>query len=278
MAEVPQASPAELIERAANNPLLKAGRLAWATEEEAERYLAQWERQHGTAAPKRPKKLDRPEPRDVLPWSYCKLSPRAYRDPRHSATSLGLLSILAQLARGRASVDAFVDQLADTLGCSRRSVQRAQKRLELIGLLRVERIRNGRINDANRYHLDPAAFPSAPGPRDSIGRRADRRDRGARRTRSTRRGRGAAASSLPSPVGVTEVSPHDGGSLTGTPPSKSPTSRGSPPRGAERSAAGRGAFRGAPKAPRGPRPATAEPVEAMLGRGRIATSGPRAPP
>lgn len=143
-----------------------AGRLSW------EAYQAAFEAATPRGPAKRPKLLDRPPPADVPPWCYAKLAERVSRDRRLGNTPRALLAVLLRLARARGACDAYIDQLADMLGCSGRTVQRAQRRLEACGYLRVEHVRapkaqggRGSLNDANRYHLDPSASPAEPAAR-----------------------------------------------------------------------------------------------------------------
>lgn len=91
---------------------------------------------------------------------YARASEAFNLDPRIRTTAKDLGLLLIRLCRGRTSCDGWIDQFADLLGCSARTVQRAQRRLEACGYIRVEHVREGRINDANRYHLLPAILPS----------------------------------------------------------------------------------------------------------------------
>jgi hypothetical protein len=84
-------------------------------------------------------------------------------DGRLSATDMKLALWLLSTARGRASVDAFIDQIADAIGRSRRMVQYSQANLERCGYVTIERVREGSLNDANIYHL--LAPLHAPAPR-----------------------------------------------------------------------------------------------------------------
>ncbi len=84
-------------------------------------------------------------------------------DGRLSATDIKMALWLLSTARGRASIDAFIDQIAEAIGRSRRMVQYAQRNLERCGYITVEHVREGRINDANVYHL--LAPLHAPAPR-----------------------------------------------------------------------------------------------------------------
>ena len=138
------------------------------------------------ANPKRlaPAKLERPAP-DPGP-GYALLSAVVYRDSRLSCTALRLLQQMVQWARGRGSCDAYVEQIADILGVSVRTVQRAQRRAELCGYIRVIHRREGRTNDANVYELTALAVPPAKAP--------------AQRTTSRRRSK---------PYGVTLMPPHE---------------------------------------------------------------------
>jgi hypothetical protein len=112
-----------------------------------------------------PQKMLREPCRRAPAWCYSKVSARALSDHRHTVTSKGLLGILARWGRRNRWCDAFVEQLADELSVTPRTIQRAQTRLEQLGYIRVERRRFGRINDANRYHLLDTAIPPATAPR-----------------------------------------------------------------------------------------------------------------
>lgn len=94
---------------------------------------------------------------------YARVSDALERDGRLSATAIKLGLWLVKWARGRRQVDGFIDQIADAIGRKRRMVQYAQAELERCGYIRIERVREGRINDANIYHLEaPLIAPPAP--------------------------------------------------------------------------------------------------------------------
>lgn len=133
---------------------------------------------------------------------YAHVSERLYCDRRMGRTAKDLVALLIRLARGRRSCDAFIDQLAEMLGRSRRTIQYAQRRAEACGYLRVEHVREGRVNDPNFYHLLPPAFPQGrPEPR-----RGMRPNRGDRRRRPRRRRES---------MGVQNLAPHKERSLKG---------------------------------------------------------------
>ncbi len=122
---------------------------------------------------------------------YAQASEALYADRRMKDSARRLVLILVRLARGRGSCDAYVDQLADMMGVTGRTVQYAQRRAEECGFLRVEHVREGRINDANVYHLFAPCFPQG---------RPEPRKRTKRSTRPPRRQR---------PMGVKNFSPHE---------------------------------------------------------------------
>jgi hypothetical protein len=104
------------------------------------------------------------KPRQAPPWQFARIPELALCDVRLNGWPRGLLGILLRLARGRDEVEAFIDQLADLLGCCSRSVQRAQRRLEACGYLvvhhrRAPRSQGGRgsVNDPNLYEILPPA-------------------------------------------------------------------------------------------------------------------------
>lgn len=146
------------------------GKISWPEYEAA---LAKLERKaparDGTPRYEGPRKLLREPPKGVAPWSYSRVATRTDRDGRHSGASRRLLGQLATWARGRGSCDAFVDQLADAIGVTPRTVQRAQARLETLGYIRIIRHRVGRINDANTYYLTELAVPTQSCPRRTHG-------------------------------------------------------------------------------------------------------------
>jgi hypothetical protein len=112
--------------------------------------------------------LPAPRPRK----GFAAVSDMLERDGRLSCSDLKLGLWLVRTARGRASIDAFIDQMADAIGRSARQVQRAQRNLEACGYITVEHVREGRINDANVYHL--LAPLLAPEKRRAPSRRAAR--------------------------------------------------------------------------------------------------------
>jgi len=112
----------------------------------------------------RPAKLDKPAPK--VSNAYARASAMLYEDPRMSDSARRLVLRLVQWARGRASVDAYIEQLADSLGFSVRTVRYAQRRAKECGFLEIERTRRGKLNDVNIYHLtDKARLPKTPYPR-----------------------------------------------------------------------------------------------------------------
>lgn len=112
-----------------------------------------------------PKKLLK-EPTTRAPsYAYTRIAARATADHRLGGAAKGLLALLLMYARNRGSCDGFIDQFADELSVSGRTIQRAQARLERLGYIRIERRRYGRINDANLYHLTDKAIPPASAPR-----------------------------------------------------------------------------------------------------------------
>ncbi len=116
------------------------------------------------AAPKprrQPARRSLPAPRPTR--HFATVSAVIINDGRLNATDIKLALWLLMMARGRASVEAFIDQIAERLGRSRRMVQYAQRNLERCGYIAVEHVREGRINDANIYHL--LAPMMAPNPR-----------------------------------------------------------------------------------------------------------------
>jgi hypothetical protein len=110
-----------------------------------------------------PAKLTKPAPK--MTNAYARATAMVYDDPRMSDSARRLVLKLVQWARGRPAVDAYVEQLADTLGVSVRTIRYAQLRAQRCGYLMVQRTRVGKINDANIYHLTDQAAPKRPYPR-----------------------------------------------------------------------------------------------------------------
>jgi hypothetical protein len=167
-----------------------------------------YELEHG-ARRRGPRKLERaaPEPSH----HYARASAQMYRDARMNRSALALIHQLIEWARGRGKVDAYVGQLADRLGVSERTIQRAQNVAEQCGYIRIERVREGRLNDANVYHLLEAARP----PRKPFQRAG--RDRAAGLPIAGTCERFAPAGSRSAvqrltPRGATNLSPHEKGS------------------------------------------------------------------
>jgi len=116
------------------------------------------------AAPKprrQPARRSLPAPRPTR--RFATVSAMIINDGRLSATDMKMALWLLSTARGRASIDAFIEQIAEAIGRSIRMVQYAQRNLERCGYITVEHVREGRINDANVYHL--LAPLHAPAPR-----------------------------------------------------------------------------------------------------------------
>src|SRR6266851_5620117 len=116
------------------------------------------------AAPKprrQPARRSLPAPRPTR--RFATVSAMIINDGRLSATDMKMALWLLSTARGRASINAFIEQIAEAIGRSIRMVQYAQRNLERCGYITVEHVREGRINDANVYHL--LAPLHAPAPR-----------------------------------------------------------------------------------------------------------------
>jgi hypothetical protein len=93
---------------------------------------------------------------------YARVNEALYADRDMTPSARRLVLQLVQLARGRKRVEAFIEQLAETLDLSTRSIQRAQRRAEERGFIAVEHVRQGSINDPNIYHLLDLAVAPAP--------------------------------------------------------------------------------------------------------------------
>jgi hypothetical protein len=155
------------------------------------------------AAPRRtPRKHERAAP-STTRAQYARLAAAVYVDPKMTPSAVSLVALVVRWARGRGSCDAFVDQLADEMGVSRRTVQYAQAAAERCGYIRVERVRIGRINDANVYHVMAAALPKPSAmPRRKVKQSRD-------------------VTAPPSPImGVQKTAPHETGDKS--PPPLSP--------------------------------------------------------
>lgn len=92
------------------------------------------------------------------------------RDPRLNTTAIKVGLWLVRTARGRPSIDAFVEQIGGAIKRRRRMVQYAQKLLAECGYIKVENVRltkaeggYGCLNEANIYHI--LAPLLAPNPR-----------------------------------------------------------------------------------------------------------------
>lgn len=151
-----------------------------------------------------PAKMRQPPPIPTL--NYARLAAMIYKDRRMSATAIRLVAQLIEWARGRGTCTAYVDQLAEILGVSGRTIQRAEIRAQECGYIKIQYIRHGSQNSANRYELTPLA----------TGGPAASERTGERRTAPSR-----------SIAQETDLSPHEVG-LTPTPPY-------SPPRGVKMS-------------------------------------------
>lgn len=162
-------------------------------------------RAQGLAAPaerRAPRKHERPAPATTRA-QYARLSAAVFVEPKMTQNAVALVSLVVRWARGRGSCDAFIDQIADELGCSRRTVQNAQNAAMECGFIRVERVRIGRINSANIYHIMPAALPKPE----------------AKPRRKFKQSRDVSARPS-SVVGVQKTAPHEAG--VKTPPPLSP--------------------------------------------------------
>lgn len=147
---------------------------------------------------------------------YARVSDALERDARLSATAIKVGLWLVKWARGRHQVDGFVEQIADAIGRKKRMVQYGQAELERCGYVRIERVRDGRLNDANIYHLlAPLVAPPAERRRLPI--------------------RGAARSSM----GVQNLAPHEGGILPTSSSSPGAARAGDEKAGASRAEVGR---------------------------------------
>lgn len=102
-----------------------------------------------------PAKMRQPPPIPTL--NYARLAAMIYKDRRMSATAIRLVAQLIEWARGRGSCTAYVDQLAEILGVSGRTIQRAEIRAQECGYIKIQYIRHGSQNSANRYVLTPLA-------------------------------------------------------------------------------------------------------------------------
>lgn len=178
---------------------------------------AAWQGKERRPTP-RPRRADRPAP-EPSPH-YAQSSAQLNADARLNYTTIRLILKLKELARGRAHVTAYVDQLADLLGVSGRQIQRAQARAELCGYILIHRERQGRKNLANRYGLLPPCFPQG---------RQGKKGTPRRQPGDARRRRSGRLESLHH--GVTNRAPHEEASsmLPPSPPSGGTVERGGLP-------------------------------------------------
>lgn len=91
--------------------------------------------------------------RTDLPTGYARLPAVLYRAKAMSNTSMRLVAYIAQMARGRRYAELYVEQIADALGVTGRTIQRVLIKAEKAGYITVQRVRTGRINSASRYWL-----------------------------------------------------------------------------------------------------------------------------
>jgi hypothetical protein len=118
------------------------------------------ERARRALTPKLRRRDTAPPPADSP--CYARIAAPLNLDARLTGRARQLVAFVIQMKRGRAHVDLFIEQIADSLGCSVRTVQRAQRDAERRGYLRVEHRRAGRINDPNRYRTTPSSEPAPP--------------------------------------------------------------------------------------------------------------------
>jgi hypothetical protein len=122
----------------------------------------------GARCRRRPARLPLPAPPRCK--GYTAVSDMLERDPRLNTSAIKMGLWLVRTARGRASIEAFVEQIGGAINRRRRMVQYAQKLLDECGYIKVENVRltkeeggYGCLNEANIYHL--LAPLLAPNPR-----------------------------------------------------------------------------------------------------------------
>ena len=115
------------------------------------------------AQPRRPRLARRKDvgAPPVHDYHYALLASAVYADVRLNDSARRVLAFVVQMARGRPVVDLWVEQIADVLGLSVRTVQRAQALAERHGYVAVEHRRQGRRNQSNRYSALAPCIPAA---------------------------------------------------------------------------------------------------------------------